>query len=132
MTVLVVAWQSADSRAQTNASIWDGIYTEAQAARGKALFGDQCGMCHGDPPTGGGMGPPLMGSDFLENWYDLSAGDLFTKVSMTMPANDPGSLMPGQVADIIAYIALNNKWPAGDKELPSALDALTKIKILKK
>jgi mono/diheme cytochrome c family protein len=33
--------------AQTSRSVWDGVYTEAQAKRGEALFGQNCVSCHG-------------------------------------------------------------------------------------
>ncbi len=29
------------------ASVWDGVYTEAQAGRGRAAYTGACGLCHG-------------------------------------------------------------------------------------
>nr|QQZ51043.1 hypothetical protein JKL49_07660 [Phenylobacterium glaciei] len=28
-------------------SVWDGVYTEAQAQRGQAAYAQSCGLCHG-------------------------------------------------------------------------------------
>src|SRR4051794_24952218 len=33
--------------AQAARSVWDGVYTEAQAQRGKTLYVQRCGTCHG-------------------------------------------------------------------------------------
>ena len=67
-------------RAQDGAkSVWDGVYTEAQAKRGAAGYAEQCASCHGDQLTGGEMAPPLAGGEFLSNWNGLSAGELFER-----------------------------------------------------
>ena len=34
-------------------TVWDGVYSDAQAKRGEALFGDKCAMCHGADLSGG-------------------------------------------------------------------------------
>jgi mono/diheme cytochrome c family protein len=54
---------------------WDGMYTEAQAARGEALWGEQCAKCHG-PDMSSGDAPSLIGSEFSGDGDDLSLGDL--------------------------------------------------------
>ena len=130
--VIAAGGSSMDSHAQANLSIWDGIYTEAQAARGGAVFGDQCAVCHGNPPVGASMGPPLIGDDFLAGFKDSNVEQIFTKISTTMPANDPGTLKPAEVTDVVAFLAMSNKWPAGEKELSSDLDVLKRIQIAKK
>ena len=43
-----------------------GVYSAAQATRGKALFTDQCAACHGEMLEGV-VGPPLTGNDFLKD-----------------------------------------------------------------
>ena len=47
--------------------------------------------------------PPLAGADFLMNWQGKTLGDLYEKTQTTMPATAPGTLMPAQVADILAF-----------------------------
>ena len=54
--------------AQTTRSVWDGVYTTEQAARGKALFTKECAACHGPELTGGESAPPLEGGGFISNW----------------------------------------------------------------
>src|SRR5579871_5188554 len=99
-------------------SVWDGIYTDAQADRGKQLYSDACASCHGPELTGGEMAPPLVGGDFSSDWNGLSLGDLFDRMRISMPQNAPGSLSAQQNADILAFILQANKFPSGTTELP--------------
>jgi len=32
---------------------WDGVYSEAQATKGQALYNDKCSKCHGQGAGGG-------------------------------------------------------------------------------
>ncbi len=118
--------------AQAGASIWDGVYTEAQATKGKMVYTEQCSPCHGDGPEGTANAPGLSGNDFMADFNNQSVGELFNRIKETMPANSPGSLKPEEITVVIAYLASANKWPAGEKELPSDAGALGQIKIIKK
>ena len=109
-------------------SIWDGVYTEAQATRGKALYSQECASCHGGELTGGEMAPPLAGGEFMAGWDGLTIGDLFERVRISMPQNSPGSLSGQQNADILAFVFGSNKFPAGDTELPKEAGILKQIK----
>ena len=109
-------------------SIWDGVYTEAQAARGKALYAQECASCHGGELTGGEMAPPLAGGEFMAGWDGLTIGDLFERVRISMPQNAPGSLSGQQNADILAFMFSANKFPAGTTEMPKEAGILKQIK----
>jgi cytochrome c len=109
-------------------SIWDGIYTDRQAARGEADYRDACASCHGQKLDGRGQIPPLAGSDFTSNWNGMTVGDLFEKIQVSMPADRPGQLSQEQNAGILAYILKCNKFPSGSKELPANADALRSIR----
>jgi len=109
-------------------SIWDGVFTEAQAARGKALYAQECASCHGGELTGGEMAPPLAGGEFMAGWDGLTIGDLFERVRISMPQNAPGSLSGQQNADILAFMFSSNKFPAGQTELPKEAGILKQIK----
>ena len=58
-----------------------------------------------------------------------SVGDLFDLVSNTMPESDPGSLKPEEYASILAFFLSESGYKKGDKELPSDLESLKKIRI---
>jgi mono/diheme cytochrome c family protein len=123
------AARDAEAAAQSSKTVLDGAYSDAQAERGKALYAKSCSLCHGNPPTGTAMAPGLSGDDFLASYGGMTAGDLFTKISKTMPADDPGTLKPQETAELIAYLFSANKWPAGGADLPSDLAALKEIRI---
>jgi cytochrome c len=117
---------------QAAVTVLDGVYTAEQARRGEKLYADTCSICHGDGAVGTSVAPSLVGADFLADFGGMSVGDLFSKVIKTMPSDDPGTLMSPQTADLLAYIFLQNKWPAGQKELSADANALKQIRILTK
>jgi mono/diheme cytochrome c family protein len=110
-------------------SVWDGVYTEAQAKRGAALYAGECGSCHGTELTGGESAPPLTGGEFLSNWNGLTVGDLFERIRISMPANRPGKLGREQNADVIAFMLRMNQFPSGGAELPRQVESLREIRI---
>jgi mono/diheme cytochrome c family protein len=116
-------------RAQAQ-SVADGVYTEAQAKRGSTLYTEQCASCHGETLAGiADLFPALTGDSFVTTWQGKSVGELFDKISMTMPALEPGSLKPEQVADVVAQILSVSKYPAGTTDLASSVESLKQIKI---
>ena len=111
------------------AGVWSGVYTDVQAKRGEATANKNCSACHGADLMGGEAGPSLVGLEFLGNWNQQSLGDLFDRIHSTMPADAPGSLSLTDTADIIARVLQLNKFPAGQKDLPTDMGALNAIKI---
>src|SRR4249919_1036204 len=105
--------------AQAPKSQWDGVYTADQAKRGEPLYAQYCASCHGPDLSGGEMAPGLTGGEFASNWNDLSLGDLFERIRVSMPQNSTGSLSRQQNADILAYILSKASVPAGSTELPT-------------
>lgn len=110
-------------------SVWDGVYTEEQAKRGEGIYYERCAACHGSQLEGGDMTPSLVGGVFTSTWNDLSVGDLFERIRVTMPLDRPSTLSRAQTADVTAFLLKANKWPAGSMELPRELPALNEIKI---
>jgi mono/diheme cytochrome c family protein len=126
----VVAALASSLAALSTKSVWDGVYTEAQAARGAAVFDRECAGCHGPEGSGGSMAPALSGVTFAANYDGQSVGDLFDRNRTTMPVGKEGGLSAQQVADITAYMLQANKFPAGAAELPSQSMTLKMIKYL--
>ena len=110
-------------------SIWDGVFTAEQAERGAAAYKASCSECHGGDLMGDGFAPALSGADFQGNWNDLSVGDFFERIRISMPPSGPTSVTPAQKADIVAHIFKENKYPAGMTELEPKTEALKTIKI---
>jgi len=105
------------------------LYTAAQAERGRALYSQQCAVCHGAGMDGIEMAPSLAGGEFLDRWSGHTMDDLFERTQSTMPKNKPGSLSREQTAEIIAYMLSVGRLPAGSTELPSDAQMLRRISI---
>jgi len=115
-------------RAQAGASVWDGVYTEDQAKGGETLYRKECASCHGDDLAGLGQTPPLSGKEFKMDWDGLTAGDLYERIRVSMPADHPGTLSPEQNAGILAYLLKSNEFPAGKTALRGDTDTLKQIR----
>jgi mono/diheme cytochrome c family protein len=114
------------AREQASRSVWDGVYTEAQAARGREAYAQDCAICHGDKLEGA-TAPPLVGSAFTSGLTGKTMGDFFARLSATMPDDNPGRLSRQRYADIIAYLLQANEYPSGSTELTPDADALKQI-----
>lgn len=101
----------------TARTVWDGVYSEPQAARGKAVYEAQCAFCHQSDLRGQGFAPGLIEDVFSTRWQDGNLGDLFTIVKATMPQDKPTSLTDDEYAAIVAYLLQANRYPAGQQEL---------------
>ncbi|HJN42599.1 MAG: c-type cytochrome [Vicinamibacterales bacterium] len=111
-------------------TVWDGVYSEAQARRGQELYRDICSSCHRDDLQGGGSeaeAPALEGSIFTTQWQDRRLVDLFLAIGTTMPQDAPDSLTPQFVIDIVSFLLEANGMPAGETELPPQLAPLEEI-----
>jgi cytochrome c5 len=118
-------------RAQDTLRIWQGVYTTAQAERGKAVFNTTCLRCHGED-LGGTTAPALKGDRFQSSWGSDVIESLFTKIRDTMPPNF-GSTLEDQVKlDIVTYILQVNGYPAGPSDLVVGSPDLASTQILKK
>jgi mono/diheme cytochrome c family protein len=110
-------------------SVLDGVYTEAQGSRGKAIYQEECARCHSETLLGGEGSPELAGDAFLERWKGQTAGDLFERIRSSMPSDSPGRLSRQQYADVLAYMFKANHFPAGQTELARETDTLKQIRI---
>src|SRR5512145_2325374 len=107
-TTMCVLTLAGNAAAQGTGSIWDGVYTAAQAARGKTTFEGTCARCHNPELTGSERGPALKGSTFQSNWEDDSLESIFNKIRDTMPPIGPNTLNEDIKIDILAYILQAN------------------------
>ena len=101
---------------QGRISIWDGVYTDAQAERGRSLYMRSCASCHSADLSGTFETPPLVGR-FMPYWSGSTLDALFDYVSTAMPMHNPGALSAGANIDIVAFILKSNNIPSGPKEL---------------
>ena len=110
-------------------TVWDGVFTAAQAERGKEAYAVHCSSCHSDDLQGV-AGPALTGQQFLDEWREDTVKSLFTFIRIQMPQRSRGSLSEETYIDILAHILSVNTFPAGAKELSA--DVLGQIDIVGK
>jgi cytochrome c len=112
-------------------SVWDGVYTEAQAARGERQYGRSCESCHGPDMSGDQVEeiPSLVLDSFMTDWNGKSVRELFETVKRSMPKDKPGTLGTSAYVNVIAYMLQANKFPSGPKELSRTPEQLESIVI---
>ena len=109
-------------------TVWDGVYTDAQAERGQRAFVRSCVGCHREDLSGGDDGePPLRGPTFTARWDGSTVAALFDFIAVNMPKPAPGSLSLETCIDLVSFILKSNGMPAGRAELPTDIRTLDQI-----
>ena len=121
---VVGAAQSTDSPT----TVWQGVYTQAQAARGQSEYATHCANCHRDDLSG--YNDILKGRRFMEKYRESTLHLLFDKTKTTMPRGAPATLSDKAYVDIVSYVLKVNEFPAGDREL--RVEDLTRIQVVGK
>ena len=125
--------QSSGPQTGSVRTVWDGVYTEAQADRGAAVYSDHCEHCHRSALEGDAVEevPSLVWEAFTTRWSGKSAGELLEVTGRSMPKDGPGTLSKSDYADVIAYVFSKNNFPAGRTELDRDPERLRGIRIEK-
>lgn len=113
-------------------TVWDGVYTEEQAARGRAEYLKSCASCHAADLRGGSTAPSLVEESFAFLYDGTTVGELYGRIRMLMPSDRPGSLSTESYRDVVALILQANKFPPGKMELDSDPEALKQIRVATK
>lgn len=101
-----------------------GVYTAAQAERGKKVFEAKCTACHDTAR--------FTGEAFIDPWAGKPLKDVWDIASGTMPEDNPGSLPQQDYGDILAYFLHLNEFPTGEAELKGESATMAGIMIEKK
>jgi len=109
-------------------TVWDGVYTETQAQRGRTAFTQYCERCHKQDLLG--IEGAMKGDFFMERRREDVLETLFLDMKATMPRGNPGGLPDQTYVDIISYVLQNNAMPAGSIELKP--DMLEKVDVIGK
>jgi hypothetical protein len=136
IAMLVLCARPAPIQAQAPATpqkmVGDGVFTDAQAARGKKLFEQNtCTKCHlatleGREQTGGGNGgAALIGLRFIQDFGESRLSKLVNKIRVDKPVEDPGTFSEQVALDMAAYLLMKNNYPAGAADLTSDLAGQT-------
>jgi len=100
-------------------TVLDGVYSEAQTARGQALYTTTCGGCHGTALEGVSA-PELTGNRFIERWREGTLDGIYSFIKQRMPLGRPANAKPipdNDYLDIVTYILKTNGYPTGEKEI---------------
>lgn len=97
------------------------LYSAGQARRGQSTYEKHCVSCH--------SAGAYTGAAFRMAWGNRSVYELWEQIRTTMPQNGPGTLTPGEYADIVAYLLRLNRLPAGPTDLPSEPERLKPLVI---
>ena len=132
--VLIAVWLAAVSAQEGKAqegkrTIWDGVFTDAQATRGQQNYKQSCMACHKEDLLGDGSAPALAGAAFSARWVGSSVDDMVQIIRSSMPQDAPDSLGVPVYVDIVSYLLKSNGGPAGASELPTDSAALKQIQV---
>lgn len=113
---------------QTGRSASDGVYTTAQAERGRARYERTCEACHG-ADLHGGIGASLAGEAFIDRWRGLGLDRLVDRVR-EMPPETSEHPDAAAAVDLVAYLLSANGFPAGETELDAS--GVERIRIMER
>ena len=139
--ILAAAVGASASAQAATATIWDGVYSDAQARRGEQVFKTECSYCHKEDLSGGffddglGRAPALAGkrafdSSFMDRWGGQTLGDMVATIAATMPQKRPATLTLENYIDVATYLLSKNDVPHGASDLSSDVDTLGRIAIV--
>jgi cytochrome c len=130
---LVIGWGSLTSAQvgslndKATTTVWSGVYTVADAQRGKIAYAKTCERCHGANLKGSDAVPPIVGKPFFDRWHDLRLFDAFAYIQSAMP-DDFRTFVPADEArDVLAFLLQQNGIPSGKQPLPKSYDGLNEI-----
>lgn len=127
LLVLAVVPAIATQKTATTKTIWDAVFSEQQATRGRQIYKQSCANCHKEDLLGETPAPALVGQDFLIRFNGSTVDDLVQAVRASMPQEAPNSLTPAAYVDLIGYLLKENGSPAGTEELPADREKLRQI-----
>ena len=112
-------------------TVLDGVYTDAQAARGSAAYKAVCSACHGGALEGISA-PTLTGDHFLERWREDTLDSFYNFIKDNMPPRRPLDVRIPDTSylDIVTYVLKMNGYRSGAANLST--DFLGKVMVVGK
>ena len=116
--VLLLTTLAAAAQDASGPSIWNGVFTAAQAKRGNDAYQASCSGCHGsdlhatDPEA-----VDLTGPGIRARWNGKTLNERFETIRDRMPPGNANTLGDKTYMDILAFILESNDFPAGNQEL---------------
>ena len=110
-------------------TLLDGVFSDAQAMRGRDFYGRFCLECHGDALQGV-HAPRLRGDLFIDQWREAMMDGLYDFIRRNMPprsASDTKPIADNEYLDIVTYIFSVNGYPTGSNDLTPDLVESVKV-----
>ncbi|HSH74828.1 MAG TPA: cytochrome c [Longimicrobiales bacterium] len=98
-----------------------GLFSAAQANRGRDQFRSMCTECH----TAG----EFSDQSFKVKWSRRSVGDLYEFIHTAMPDDAPGILTEAQAVDLVSYILDMNGFESGSRQMQADQAELDQISL---
>ena len=118
------------SAQQPKPALATGVYSEAQAAGGAAIYAENCAQCHEPTLEGSDRASALIGPSFVARWLAATPlSELFDYMRLEMPLNSRGGLTAQQNADLLAFLLQKSGYPAGKTALPSTSAQLAGVEV---
>jgi mono/diheme cytochrome c family protein len=101
-------------------TIWDGVYTAAQADQGEELSVAHCFACH----------EARRWAVLVSGWSGRPVREIYQFIRTTMPRDNPRSLSREEYAAVVSYILELGGAAAGATPLPSDDASLDRIQMV--
>lgn len=124
------AADDATAAGDSELTIFDGVYTDEQADRGKDMYASDCAACHGNTARGGPGSPGLVAFTLDSKYADQPLSAYWDFMVHNMPPGNAGWFTDQEYADITAYLLQLHGAPAGENELEGTEEALSQIMIV--
>lgn len=112
-------------------TIFDGVFTEEQAAAGRGHYMSTCVNCHENTARGGPAAPGLIAYTLNNKYAGLPLFAYFDYMRQNMPPGQSGWFLDKEYAEIVAFLLEMHGAPAGETELPSDEEGLSAIMIVR-
>jgi mono/diheme cytochrome c family protein len=114
------AWAQNDAPA-----IWKGVFSQAQADRGRTVLETHCVRCHAPDRD-----RALAGEIFELHWGGRTVDRLFRKMRETMPPKQVSMVSDADKLDALAAVLEQNGFPPGEKDLTGDETTLVALRML--
>jgi mono/diheme cytochrome c family protein len=111
------------------ATVWSGVYSKADADRGKQTYARLCSRCHGVDMKGGATEPGLVGPKFFDRWHDLRLGDIVAYIQSAMPREHDFYVSAPAAREIVSLMLQESGVPPGKAPISSDIATLNQILI---
>lgn len=110
-------------------TVWSGVYSKAEAERGRQAYKQLCSRCHGADLKGGLTAPGLVGAKFFDRWHDLRLDDVVSYIQAAMPREHEFYVPADSARAIVSLMLQESGVPAGKEDMSTDVNVQRNILI---